>query len=282
MNSRPLVSVYLPTHNRADLVGRAIRSVLEQSYDHLEVLVVDDGSRDETPRVIAEYLRDSRVRSMRQDVPGGACAARNRAIFQARGELITGIDDDDEFTPDRVEKLVKGFDPDGASFAYTDLLTVSARSRRRVRFSGRVDLDDILYRNVVGSQVLTLTERLQGIGGFDESLEAMQDYDAWIRLVARYGVATKVSGASYLQHVEHEGERISVSPRVRHAAYRVYWKHRDLMSRRHRKYRLYRLSRLFGRTLPLARFVSMAGLVQPLGDYKGYVLQRAQRLRRNA
>lgn len=281
MNASPLVSVYLPTHNRADLVGRAVRSVLAQSYDRLELLVVDDGSSDETPRVIAAHLGDPRVRAMRQDVPGGACAARNRAIFEARGEFITGIDDDDEFAPDRVENLVEAFDPDSASCVYTDLVTVATRSRQRVRFPGRADLDDMLYRNVVGSQVLTLTERLRGIGGFDESLEAMQDYDAWIRLVARYGPARKVSGASYLQHVEHAGERISVSPRVRHAAYRVYWKHRGLMSRSHRKYRLYRMSRLFGRTLTLGQFISMAGMVQPLPDYKGYVLQRAQRLRRN-
>lgn len=272
----PLVSVYMPTHNRASLVPRAIDSVLAQSYPNLELIVVDDGSTDQTPQVLSRYACEDRVVSVRQEEPAGACAARNAAIRVARGRLVTGIDDDDEFARDRVAGLATFFDPDLHSCVYTDLIVSSLRSKHRERFPARVDLDRLMYRNVMGNQVLTLTDRIRAVGGFDERLSALQDYDLWIRLVDRFGPASKASGGLYIQHTEHEGQRISTSPKVRSSAYIVYTKHRALMNRSHRKYRLYRLARLAGRRLSFRRFVAMAQFVQPVIDYKYYLLQLAR------
>src|SRR5262245_49648343 len=93
-----LVSVVIPTHNRGECIGRAIASVVAQSYADLEVIVVDDGSADNTVRVVqAETLRDSRVRLLKHDRRRGAQAARNTGIYAARGEWIAFLDSDDEW-----------------------------------------------------------------------------------------------------------------------------------------------------------------------------------------
>jgi glycosyltransferase involved in cell wall biosynthesis len=99
----PLFSVVIPTFNRARLVGRAIASVLAQTLGNFEVIVVDDGSTDETPRVV-EGVGDPRVRLISLPANRGAAAARNAGISAARGELISLLDSDDEYEPEFLEK----------------------------------------------------------------------------------------------------------------------------------------------------------------------------------
>lgn len=99
MTDTPLISIVLPTYNRVRFVGEAIESALAQTWTNLEVLVVDDGSRDSTPRVLADYAsRDGRVRAFRQ-ANQGVSAARNFALSQARGEWIAFLDSDDIWHP---------------------------------------------------------------------------------------------------------------------------------------------------------------------------------------
>ena len=95
----PLVSVVVPTYNRARVVGRTIASVLGQSYDSVEVVVVDDGSTDDTPdRIAADWGADARVRYFRK-TNGGPASARNAGFAQARGEYIALLDSDDTWEP---------------------------------------------------------------------------------------------------------------------------------------------------------------------------------------
>lgn len=98
------VSVIIPTYNRAQVLPRAVASVLAQSHSDLEVIVVDDGSSDETPGVLAA-LEDPRVRCFRQTNQGVA-AARNTGLQHARGDLISFLDSDDEWLPDKLEAEV--------------------------------------------------------------------------------------------------------------------------------------------------------------------------------
>ena len=95
------VSVIIPTYNRAGLLPRAINSVLAQTFEDYEVIIVDDCSTDHTPRVIQEFA-DPHIRSFRHEVNQGAAAARNTGIAKARGEYIAFLDDDDECTPNRL------------------------------------------------------------------------------------------------------------------------------------------------------------------------------------
>lgn len=111
MRSAPLVSIYIPTHNRREKLERALSSVLGQTYENYEILVCDDGSTDGTCEWISKLTQtNQKIRYLRNPAPRGACSARNLGIFAARGEFITGLDDDDEFTPDRLEHLLHIWD----------------------------------------------------------------------------------------------------------------------------------------------------------------------------
>jgi len=97
MNKNPKVSVIIPTYNRAHLIGRAIQSVLNQTYQDFELIVVDDGSTDNTNEVIKEFSqKDKRILYIKHDKNKGGSAARNTGIKAARGEYIAFQDSDDE------------------------------------------------------------------------------------------------------------------------------------------------------------------------------------------
>jgi glycosyltransferase involved in cell wall biosynthesis len=230
------VTVYLPTRNRAALVSEAIQSVLAQQYPQLELIVVDDGSTDETPSVVREWVdRDPRVIFVRNEVSRGAPSCRNIAINMATGRYCTGIDDDDLMLPDRLQSLVSRFDQ---RYAFICSSYWFEKSGRRRVIDGRdsiITLSDMLHANVASNQVLSLTARFREIGGFDEQMEGSQDYDLWTRLVERYGPAKRLAEPTYvMRHILGSGG-ITGSERARRGAQRYFSKHRHLMTSDHLK-----------------------------------------------
>lgn len=206
-----LVSIYIPTHNRKTMLQRAIASVQSQKYKNIEILVCDDGSSDGTKETVAQLSsKDSRIKYFRNNEPKGACSARNLGIFAAQGYYITGLDDDDQFKDNRIASLVEVFEEKNCSFICSNIImNYGTHSSVMGDFSGNIDKDMLGFKNHVGNQVLTKTEYLQGIGGFDERFPAWQDYDAWFRLANSYGPGFKVTEASYIQNVDHELGRIT-------------------------------------------------------------------------
>lgn len=238
----PLVSVYLPTRNRSQLVARAIESVLAQSYAPIELIVVDDCSEDDTEAVVRRYITSDapskRVVYFRLDTPSGACAARNKAIKAANGTLITGLDDDDYFLPDRIARLVQAFDPDTCAFVFDGYMRKQVSSdgkarETRIRLDKPAELAGLLKRNIVGNQVLTLTERMRRAGGFDVALPAWQDYDLWLRLVQAFGPGMPLGGVSYVQTIHPGAPRISGDVERIKRAYEIFLnKHEAFRDRR--------------------------------------------------
>ena len=209
-DTAPLVSVYMPTRNRAGLVTRAAASVLAQDRDDLELLIVDDASTDATPQVLARLAAcDLRVRVLSMPQRGGAPAARNLALQAARGRFVTGIDDDDEMLPGRLGALLDAFDPSYALVCSGAWLHSGAWLRPSRTSPGVITLDEQLFGDQVGTQMLTLRERVLELGGFDESLPAWQDYDLWTRLIERFGPALRIPEPSYVQRVEAGTERVT-------------------------------------------------------------------------
>jgi glycosyltransferase involved in cell wall biosynthesis len=229
----PLISVYMPTFNRVNMAIRAIESVLAQDYPQLELLVVDDASTDETWQVLTnKYINEDRIRLFRQSTGQGACAARNRAIEEARGEFVTGIDDDDEFLPQRLSSLFNAYDDKYScvcSGYIWDYGTVQKQlyARRRV-----VSLTELLDLHTLSNQALVRRERMLQLGGFDVSLAAFQDYDMWVRVVHTFGPALRIASPSYKVNVGHELGRITNSPKRLDAHKQFVAKHRPLMSER--------------------------------------------------
>jgi glycosyltransferase involved in cell wall biosynthesis len=272
--TRPIVTVYIPTHNRAALLGRAIASVLRQDYSPIEIIVALDRSPAEVRSAVTAAALGARSgRSIRMvDAPApGACSARNAAIAAASGELITGLDDDDYVEPGHVAALVEGFDFGRHSFAFTGYRKLyvdeAARSRESLvsaPLGAPVTLATLLRSNVVGNQVITLTRRMRQIGGFDATLPAWQDYDVWLRLVRLYGDAIGLPGHSYVFDQRSAADRISRDLAAIDLAYRLFpEKHAEFASHPYPSFlRLTRAS-YGGRILRLgdvARIASTAGL----------------------
>lgn len=228
-----LVSIYIPTHNRSCLLRRALDSVVSQTYKNLEVIVINDGSQDDTNAVVQEYMDQvKRLILLENDFPKGACYSRNRGIEIASGTFITGLDDDDEFKPNHIEILLSNFKPEIYSFiAVSNFEDTGAGQFYRDDGVGEIGLNEILHSNVVGNQVFTKTKYLQEIGGFDIQLPASQDYDTWVRLIHKYGPGLKIKEATYIWYTGHELNRITNNSEKRLKALDMFYhKHSALMS----------------------------------------------------
>lgn len=268
MNSQqnwPLISVYMPTFNRVAMATRAIDSVLAQDYPNLELLVVDDSSTDDTwPSLTNKYVNDERVRFFRQPEGKGACAARNRAINEAKGEFVTGIDDDDEFLPHRLSSLYQAYDPQYSCVCSGYIWDYGSFRKTLFAVDEVVTLSSLLDLHSLSNQALVQRDRMLQLQGFDESLAAFQDYDMWVRVVAAFGPARRISNASYKVNVGHELGRITNSPKRLDAHKQFVAKHRPLMSERNLQNQMF--YRLMMEKQPL-------GLLELLGQCR-YGLQK--------
>lgn len=192
MQMNKMVSVVIPTHNRADLLPRAIESVLNQTYSNLEVIVVSDGSIDNTEEVIKKYsIKDSRVRFIAYSPARGGNVARNTGIEASQGDYIAFLDDDDEWLPRKLEKQVEVLDRDdkiGLVYTGVHIIYVNENAEYNSLSKEQGNLKKrILIDNCVGttSTVILRKSVLKKSGTFDDKLNALQDFDLWIR-VAQY------------------------------------------------------------------------------------------------
>lgn len=190
MQSLPRVSVIIPAFNAAGCVRRAVDSVLGQSFQDVELLVVDDGSTDATRAILAEY--GNRVRLLARE-NGGPAAARNHGLHHARGEYVAFLDADDYWIAEKLERQVELLDTQPAvGFCSTATQVVNSAGRPAGDWPCRPDagpLPDILFQHgtvISGSTSGVLARRhlIEAIGGFDPVLRGFEDPDLWIRLAA--------------------------------------------------------------------------------------------------
>lgn len=221
MNSMPLVSVYIPTFNRLKLLKRALQSVLNQSYQNIEVIVVDDNSSDGTQEYLSEIAQiDPRVKFILKEVNSGACTSRNLAIEQAEGEYITGLDDDDYFLEGRIEHFVANRSQlDKYSFLYTNYLTFTKKGQFKktkyldMMMPREITSKDVLFKNIIGNQCFTYTQRMKDAGKFTPDMPAWQDMDLFYRLLikTKFNKAKLLGRSLYVQDTSHDLNRITLS-----------------------------------------------------------------------
>jgi glycosyltransferase involved in cell wall biosynthesis len=182
---RPIISVIIPTYNRGWIVKEAIDSVLSQNDVSFELIVVDDGSSDNTSEILALY--GNRIRVIRQDNQG-VSAARNTGIHAALGDYIALLDSDDLWLPGKLTVQINFFteNPE-ALICQTDEIWI--RNGRRVnpkrkhkKPSGMIFEPSLSLCLVSPSAVMIKKSLLLEAGGFDERLEACEDYDLWLRI----------------------------------------------------------------------------------------------------
>lgn len=249
-----LVSIYMPTKNREALAAKAIASVLEQTYRNVELIVVDDGSTDGTPEMLArESARDARLRFFRNETSCGAPYSRNLAISNAKGEWITGLDDDDVFHASRIEAFValwQILEQSGEKFSCIfsqdiyDYETYTTTTRK----SGNVEWRDLFEFNGVGNQIFTRTECVRSVGMFDTDMPAWQDLDLFIRVLKTHGPAKLLDAPLYRLSLADRPDRISKQKkeRILLAFERLARKHPDADARQIQRLFLQVFGELYG------------------------------------
>lgn len=185
MTKNPTVSVIIPTYNRVHLISRAIRSVLDQSYQDFEIIVVDDDSTDNIEEVVKSF-KDKRIKFVKHEKNKGGGAARNTGIRVAQGELIAFLDSDDEWLPEKLEEQINLFSKimySSAKILICCKCIIHGRFRKRIEPKRGIKngerISDYLFvsKGFIQTTSILVTKNLAKECLFDEELPRHQDYD---------------------------------------------------------------------------------------------------------
>lgn len=193
-----IVTVIIPTYNRAKYIDRAIMSVLNQTYQNIEIIVVDDNdseseSRKEMLKKMKKYSNNKKVKYLLHTKNMNGAAARNTGIKAASGKYITFLDDDDYFLPTRIEKLVKKIKEEKVDCVYSAMVLVENKRIKMLKHAikkGNLQLDILKQKSFIGtgSNMLFTASSLKEINGFDESFKRNQDLEVFVRFFEKYTV----------------------------------------------------------------------------------------------
>ncbi len=187
----PEISIIIPTYNSEKTIRETIESVLKQTFINWELIIINDGSTDSTLEIASNFT-DSRIQVFSYPHGGGNCS-RNRGFKHALGELISFLDADDLWTPDKLESQFNALqsNPEASvAYSWTNCIDENGHFLRRgsyITANGNV-YAQLLIINFLehGSNPLIKREAFNAVGGFDESLNAGQDWDLYLRLAAKY------------------------------------------------------------------------------------------------
>jgi glycosyltransferase involved in cell wall biosynthesis len=231
-----LISVIIPTYNRSERIRCAIQSVLDQTYSDLELIVVDDGSNDDTVQIIQEYARnDLRIRLLVHSERKGAQAARNTGILAARGEWIAFLDSDDKWLRDSLNSRLQTAVTSGSHVVHSDCYVLDPGSAGPRRM-GVPPMQGHVYRQLLQTYgptfqaMLVSKEALARIGYLDEKIVSWQEWDTAIRL-AKYYEFSFTSKPTFIYDCRH-ADTISKNPLLTALGYeQVFTKHRGSILR---------------------------------------------------
>ncbi|MEW6620095.1 MAG: glycosyltransferase, partial [bacterium] len=184
------ISIIIPTYNAENFLPQAINSVVEQTYQDIEIIVVDDGSTDNTKRIIEPFM--DKIYYIYKD-NGGSASARNVGIKSAKGEYIAFLDADDIWLPQKLELQINLFRQcQEIDWIHTNLMLIDESGNiigvRRVSdtLSGNIFKTLFMENWVLTSSVMVKKDCFKMIGMFDEALSRTEDYDFWLRLAHHY------------------------------------------------------------------------------------------------
>ena len=214
--SSPRASVILPNYNRAHLLGAAVASVLNQTFDDFELLIIDDASTDDSRQIIAEF-RDDRIRALFHEQNQGGGGARNTGIFEAKGQYLAFLDSDDEWLPDKLAKQVTCLEERGDDYGIVFCGATCVRRTRdgetpfaEIKPEYEGDLSEAVFAGLRGVHYidsLVRTSLAQQVGGFDSTLRCGQDWD----FIARVAQTTKATSVAQplVRFYFHEDDHIT-------------------------------------------------------------------------
>lgn len=187
MESQPLISVVIPTYNRADKIEASIKSVQAQTYKNWEIIVSDDGSKDNTKEVVGRLIaQDNRIRLTSREKNAGAQAARNDGIKAAKGEWIAFLDSDDQWLPDSLERRMTIALRDNVPVVHSNAFIIHPGKEKEIyrvpALSGWVHKKVLLGEGPMFPCLLVKKSALEEIGYLDENIPSYQEWDTAIRL----------------------------------------------------------------------------------------------------
>lgn len=230
-----LVSIVIPTHNRALLLKRAVYSVLAQTIKDIEVIIINDASKDNTAEVLAMLRQhDPRIHVIHHDIAQGGSAARNIGINASSGKWIAFLDDDDSWHPQKLEKQLKLLARHPNAVASNCFYTIHypGKIKKLAQPPQSISLQTLLSANVLGgtSVCMVLASLLKQLGGFDPSLRSAQDWDLWVKIRLKGEIVTVCEGL--VDYYVHFNYRISNDMRAKYiGARRFYFKYQALMNK---------------------------------------------------
>lgn len=190
----PTVSVIIPTYNREQLLGRAIQSVLAQTYQDFELIIVDDGSTDNTERLVKSF-NSEKIRYIWHRENKGTSAARNTGIQSAKGDYIALQDSDDEWLPDKLEKQMRAFAtaPPEVGIVYSGFHMIITNKRKYKPSPSITPKDGDIFSSILKGEYLvspqtTVVKRecFERAGMFDEALSSIEDWELFLRFSKHY------------------------------------------------------------------------------------------------
>lgn len=228
MTPMPLVSVVMPSFNSAETIEASLRSVVAQTYPAIEIIVVDDGSSDDTVARARAVPSDRPILVEAEGRNQGAPRARNRGAELAKGEFLAFLDSDDSWSPEKLAEQVQ------AMLAAPEVVLCYTRIRHDDHLGREIYTSEyarsgmlgpeLLTRNVVGStsSVMIRRDAFFAVGGFEPAFTACQDWDLWVRLAEAGPFACCAQPFTQLLH--HRGTRISNNGRRRLKGYLQYYR----------------------------------------------------------
>jgi len=219
MNSKPMVSIIIPVYNGSNYMREAIDSALAQTYENCEVIVVNDGSTDDTEEIALSY--GDKIRYFKKE-NGGVASALNLAIQEMKGEYFSWLSHDDIYYPYKVERQIKALwevkDMYAPLYSGFDILRMEDSKKTSLppeyRF-GKTERENslfpVLFGLIHGCSMLIHKSHFERVGGFDESLLTSQDYDMWFRIFRRQKIVyvddVLITSRTHAQQGSHTIER---------------------------------------------------------------------------
>jgi teichuronic acid biosynthesis glycosyltransferase TuaG len=225
MESNATVSIIMPAYNAARFLRRAVASVLAQTYADWELIVVDDGSRDDTWAVASALAQDPRIMVLSQPRNTGAAKARNRAIAVAKGRYIAFLDADDEWSPDKLALQTAFMQRTGATFSFTGYWREREGRRRYVTAPERLTRSALLRRNRIGCLTAVYDRAHLGTVLMPD-MALRQDYALWLDLLLRTDAHGLNQPLATLH--QHRGSLSSARLRAARATWAMYRNHAKL------------------------------------------------------
>ncbi len=245
----PTVTVVVPAYNQEAYIEETLQSILAQTFTDYEVIVVDDGSSDETGKVVSN-VRDRRLHYVYQANSGRPACSRNRGVSLAKGEYIAFLDGDDLWMPDKLEKQLQMFQAHPEyGLVFSNAISFDEQGNEdmivgRAVSSGYLYQKLFLHNFIAGCTVMVRKNSLDAVGGFNEGHDflAVEDYDLWLRMsrrypfgyidepLARYRIRSGSASGSNVTSVRRLIHHLKVLRARGDAPWRLYWKKYAVLS----------------------------------------------------